>query len=104
MVGATSAFTAVVPLVIAPVFRRLSEALGATGPSLAASVLQGWIPITLGVLPLALVALALAVPQNVLRRRVLLLLAFALTVLATAVLLIALYGTLFAAAGAAGNP
>jgi hypothetical protein len=84
-------------------FRRLSESLGATGPSLAAWVLQGWVPVSLAVLPLAVLALALAIPQPLMRRRMLLVLAFALTVVAAGALLVALYGTIFAMAGAAAG-
>lgn len=93
----------IVPALIAPMFRRLSESLGATGPSLAAWVLQGWVPVSLAVLPLAVLALALAVPQPLMRRRMLLVLAFALTVVAAGALLVALYGTIFAMAGAAAG-
>ena len=67
-------------------------------------MLQGWVPVLLGFLPLGVVVVALAVPQPLMRRRVLLLIAFALTVLASAVLLFALYGTLFSVAGAAAGP
>ncbi len=93
-----------VPLLVVPMYRRLSESLGTTGPSFAGAVLQGWMPAALGLLPLALVAYALAVPQPLMRRRMVLVLAFALTVLASAVLLVALYGTLFQMAGAATGP
>lgn len=104
IVGGSALFALVVPLFIAPIFRRLSESLGATGPSFAASVLQGWVPVLLGFLPLGVVVVALAVPQPLMRRRVLLLIAFALTVLASALLLFALYGTLFSVAGGAAGP
>ena len=93
----------IVPALIAPMFRRLSESLGATGPSLAAWVLQGWVPGSLALLPLAVLVLALAIPQPLMRRRMLLVLAFALTVVAAGALLVALYGTIFAMAGAAAG-
>jgi hypothetical protein len=89
----------VVPLVVAPMFRRLSESVGAPAPSL----LQGWIPVALGLSPLALVAYALGVRQRLGRRRVFLVLAFALTVLAGAIFLVAFYGALFRMAGAAAG-
>ncbi|HSP20012.1 MAG TPA: hypothetical protein VLQ79_10875 [Myxococcaceae bacterium] len=104
VVGGSGAFGLLVPVLIAPMFRRLSDSLGSTGPSLASWVLQGWVPASIAVLPLAVLACALAVPRSVMRRRLLLLLAFALTVFATAVLLFALYGTLFSLAGAAAGP
>ena len=103
VVGASGLFALVVPVLIAPMFRRLSESLGATGPSAASSLLQSWVPAAVGSLPLVVLALALALPHPLMRRRVLILLAFALTVLASALLLFALYGTLFAAAGAAAG-
>ena len=93
----------IVPALLAPMFRRLSESLGATGPSLAAWVLRGWVPVSLAMLPLAVLAVALAVPQPLMRRRMLLVLAFALTVVAAGALLVALYGTIFAMAGAAAG-
>jgi len=104
VVGGSAAFGVLVPLLVAPMFRRLSESLGATGPSFARSVLQGWTPAALGLLPLLLVVWALAVPQRVGRRRALLLLAFAGTVVASGVMLFALYGTLFSLAGEAAGP
>lgn len=100
VVGGSGLMSLTVPLLVVPVYRRLSESLGATGPSFAGWALQGWVPPALGLLPLALVAYALAVRQPLMRRRMVLVLAFALTVLAGAVLLIALYGTLFGMAGA----
>ena len=93
----------IVPALLAPMFRRLSESLGATGPSLAAWVLRGWVPVSLAMLPLAVLAVALAVPQPLMRRRMLLVLAFALTGVAAGALLVALYGTIFAMAGAAAG-
>jgi len=104
VVAGSGAFGLLVPALVAPMFRRLSESLGATGPSFASWVLQGWVPVSLAVLPLAVLTFALAVPQPLMRRRMLLLLAFALTVLAAAALLFALYGTLFSIAGAAAGP
>ncbi|MGZ6133704.1 MAG: hypothetical protein ACXWK9_04560 [Myxococcaceae bacterium] len=104
VVAGSGAFGLLVPALIAPMFTRLSESLGATGPSLASWVLHGWVPVSLAVLPLAVLACALVVPQTVTRRRMLLLLAFTLTVFATAALLFALYGTLFSIAGAASGP
>ncbi|HUM11604.1 MAG TPA: hypothetical protein VLT82_11685 [Myxococcaceae bacterium] len=104
VVGGSGLLSLIVPLLVVPMFRRLSESLGATGPSFAGSVLQGWMPVALGLFPLALLVYALAVPQPLMRRRMVLVLAFALTVLASAVILIALYGTLFNLAGAATGP
>lgn len=103
VVAGSGGFGLLVPALIAPMFRRLSDSLGATGPSLASWVLHGWAPVVLGLLPLAVLTCALAVPLGVMKRRLLLLLAFALTVIATAVLLFALYGTLFSVAGAAAG-
>jgi hypothetical protein len=103
VVGGSGVLGLIIPALIAPMFRRLSESLGATGPSLAAWVLQGWVPVSLAVLPLAVLALALAIPQPLMRRRMLLVLAFALTVVAAGALLVALYGTIFAMAGAAAG-
>ncbi len=90
----------VVPIVVGPMFGRLSESLGSTPPAPGRWLLQGWIPLALGVGPLVLVGYALAVRQSIVRRRVVLVLAFALTVLAGVVLLFALYATLFSMAGA----
>ncbi|HVP60489.1 MAG TPA: hypothetical protein VMT11_08015 [Myxococcaceae bacterium] len=104
VVGGSGLLSLLVPLLVVPIFRRLSESLGATAPSLASSVLQGWTPVALGLFPVALVAYALGVRQPLIRRRLLLVLAFAVTVLASAVLLIALYGTLFNMAGAPMGP
>jgi hypothetical protein len=81
-------------------FGRLSESLGSPPPSPGRGLLQGWVPVALGVGPLVLVGYALAVRQSIIRRRVLLVLAFALTVLAGVVFLFALYTTLFSIAGA----
>jgi hypothetical protein len=103
LVAASGLVTLVLPLFVAPMFRRLSESLGATQPSAAGTLLHGWMPFGVGLLPLALVVYALVVPQRVMRRRMVLVLAFALTVLASAVLLFALYGTLFSMAGAAAG-
>lgn len=101
MLVAVSALASLaVPLVVVPMFQRLSESLGTTAPSLGRWLLQGWGPLALGLGPLALVCYAVGVRQSIVRRRVLLVLAFALTVLAGAVFLLALYGTLFSIAGA----
>lgn len=103
VVAGSGAFGVLVPALIAPLFRRLSDSLGSTAPSMSAWVLHGWVPAVLGVLPLAVLTAALAVPLRVTQRRMLLVLAFALTVVATAVLLVALYGTLFSLAGAGAD-
>jgi hypothetical protein len=103
LVVASGLVTLVLPLFVAPMFRRLSESLGATAPTMAGTLLQGWTPVAVGLVPLALVVYALAVPQPVMRRRLILVVAFALTVLASALLLFALYGTLFSMAGAAAG-
>jgi hypothetical protein len=93
--------TLAVPLLVAPMFRRLSESLGAAAPAVGGTALQGWIPLVVSLGPLALVVYAVAFPQPVMRRRLFLVLAFVLTILASAVLLIVFYGTLFSMAGAA---
>jgi len=103
VVGASGLFALAVPVFIAPVFRHLAESLGVTGSSLTSKLLQGWVPAVVGVLPLGVLGYALAVPQSLIRRRMFILLAFALTVLAGAILLVAFYGTLFATAGAAAD-
>ena len=103
LVAASGLFALAVPLFIAPVFRHLSESLGVSGSSLSSSLLQGWVPAVVGALPLGVLGFALAVPQSVMRRRILIVVAFALTVLAGVMLLFAFYGTLFAAAGAAAG-
>jgi len=103
IVAASGVITLLFPLFIGPMFGRLATSLGATAPSTGSWLLQGWVPLLLGVLPLALVAYALAVPLPLLRRRLLLAAAFALTILASVVLLFAVYGALFSMAGAAGN-
>jgi len=91
------------PLAVAPMFRRLSESIGAGTPGGFGRMLHGWLPLALGLAPLALVVYALAVPQPVGRRRLFLVLAFMLTVLAGGVFLVALYGALFSMAGAAAT-
>jgi hypothetical protein len=103
LVAASGLVTLVLPLFVAPMFRRLSESLGSAAPSTAGTLLQGWTPVAVGLIPLALVVYALVVPQRLMRRRLILVLAFALTVLASALLLFALYGTLFSMAGAAAG-
>ncbi len=104
VVGSSSLLGLVVPLIVAPMFRRLSTSLGGTETSLAARVLEGWTPAAIGLLPLALVVYAIAVPQPLMRRRLVLVVAFGLTVVVAAVLLFALYATLFSFAGAAAGP
>jgi hypothetical protein len=99
LVASSGVLSLVVPLTLAPMFRRLSESLGAP-PGTGVGLLQGWIPVVLGVAPLVLVAWALGVRQSLLRRRLILVVAFALTVLAGAVSLFALYGALFSMAAA----
>jgi len=100
LVAASALVSLVVPIVVAPMFGRLSESLGSPPPSPGRWLLQGWVPVALGVGPLVLVGYALAVRQSIIRRRVLLVLAFALTVLAGVVFLFALCTTLFSIAGA----
>lgn len=99
LVASSGLLSLVVPLTLAPMFRRLTESLGAP-PGTSVGLLQGWMPVALGVAPLVLVVWALAVRQTIARRRLLLVVAFALTVLAGAVSLIALYGALFSMAAA----
>jgi hypothetical protein len=99
LVTSSGLLSGVVPLVLAQMFRCLSESLGAP-PGASVGLLQGWIPVTLGVAPLVLVVWALGVRQSIGRRRLLLVVAFALTVLAGAVSLLALYGALFSMAAA----
>jgi len=103
VVSTSGLFALGVPLFVAPVFRRLGESLGAQAPSLPAALLQGWTPVLVGALPLALLAYGLVVRQSVARRRVALLLAFVLTVVECVVFLLALYATLFVAAGSAAG-
>jgi hypothetical protein len=99
MVGASGVGGLLFPLFVAPIFRRLSDALGGPTPSGAASFLQGWTPALLGLLPVALVVYALAVPQSLGRRRLVLVLAFALTIVESVVLLWGTYSALFNAMG-----
>jgi len=103
LVAVSGLVTGVLPLFVAPMFRRLSESLGAAAPSTAGTLLQGWTPVAVGLVPAVLVVYALAVRQPVMRRRMVLVLAFALTVVASALLLVALYGTLFSMAGGAAG-
>ena len=70
---------------------------------LGAVLLGGWLPVLVGALPLALVVLALGVRQGVGRRRMLLALAFVLTVVEALVLLIGMYGLMFTVVDAAGR-
>jgi hypothetical protein len=102
VVASSGLLSLAIPLAVGPAFRRLSDSLGATPPP--AGLLQGWIPLVVGLSPLGLMALALVVPQPLGRRRLMLVLAFALTVLAGALFLFALYGTLFSMAGAPTGP
>jgi hypothetical protein len=99
LVAGSALASVAVPLVVGPMFQRLSESLAAEAPSAGRWLLQGWIPLVIGVGPLLLVAYAVGVRQSIVRRRVVLVLAFALTVLAGAVFLLALYATLFSMAG-----
>jgi hypothetical protein len=99
LVASSGVLSLVVPFTLAPMFRRLSESLGAP-PGTGVGLLQGWIPAVLGVAPLVLVGWALGVRQSLTRRRLILVVAFALTVLAGAVSLFALYGALFSMAAA----
>jgi hypothetical protein len=99
MVGASGLGGLLFPLFVAPMFRRLSDALGGPAPSGAASFLQGWTPALLGLLPVALVVYALGVPQSLGRRRLVLVLAFALTIVESVVLLLGTYSALFNAMG-----
>jgi len=99
LVASSGLLSLVVPFTLGPIFRHLSESLGAP-PGSSPGLLQGWLPVTLGVAPLALVVWALGVRQSLGRRRLLLVVAFALTVLAGAVSLVAVYGALFRMAGA----
>jgi hypothetical protein len=104
VVATSGLFGMAVPLVIAPMFRQLGESLGVPASSLPTAVLQGWVPVLLGLLPLALLLYGLVVRQGVGRRRLFLVLAFLLTIVESVVFLFALYGTLFAAAAAPGGP
>lgn len=99
VVAGSGLLSLTIPLTVGPMFRRLSDSLGPTAPP-PGMLLQGWIPLALGLSPLGLVGYALAVPQPIGRRRLVLVLAFALTVLAGAVFLFAIYGALFRMAGA----
>ena len=103
LVSASGLFGLAFPLVVAPVFRRMGEQIGATPTGLGAVLLGGWVPVLLGVLPLGLLVVALAVRQGVGRRRLLLVLAFALTVVEAVVLLIGMYGLMFTVIDAAGR-
>ncbi|HZJ54053.1 MAG TPA: hypothetical protein VFD38_07935 [Myxococcaceae bacterium] len=104
LVAVSGLLSLALPLVVAPMFRRLSESLGAAAPGGLGGALQGWFPLVLGLAPLALVAYALAVRQPLTRRRLVLVLAFVLTVLAGGMSLVAVYATLFSMAGAATGP
>jgi hypothetical protein len=103
LVTASGAFGLAFPLLVAPVFRRMTEQLHATPSALGGVLLGGWLPLLLGALPLGLVGLAVGMPQTLGRRRVLLVLAFALTVLEAAVLLAGMYGLMFTVIDAAGS-
>jgi hypothetical protein len=99
LVGVSGLFGLAFPFFVSPVFRRLTDSLGAAPPTGILGLLQGWGPALAGLLPLAMVAYALIAPQSLARRRVLLLLAFALTVVESVVLLVSTYATLFRAMG-----
>lgn len=99
MVASSGLLSLIVPFTLGPMFRQLSESLGAP-PGSSGGLLQGWIPMALGIAPLVLVVWALGVRQSLGRRRLLLVVAFALTVLAGAVSLVAVYGALFSMAAA----
>ena len=103
LVTASGAFGVAFPLLVAPVFRRMTDELHATPTSLGGFLLGGWLPVVLGVLPLGLVAVAVGVPQSLGHRRVVLVLAFALTVVEAVVLLVGMYGLMFAVIDAAGR-
>jgi hypothetical protein len=86
------------PVLVWPIVRQMSEALG-TPPSTGASLLRGWAPAIFGLPPLLLVGYALLVPQRLARRRIALVVAFVLTIVESAAFLIAMYATLFTAMG-----
>jgi len=103
LVSASGLFGLAFPLIVAPVFRRMVEEIRATPSGLGAVLLGGWVPVFLGLVPLALLAVALAVRQSVGRRRLLLVFAFTLTVVEAVVLLIGMYGLMFTVIDAAGR-
>jgi hypothetical protein len=103
LVGASGLLGIAFPLLVLPLFRRVTEQLAARPTGLAGAMLGGWLPTILGALPLGLLVVALAVRQGLGRRRLLLVLAFALTVIEAVVLLAGTYGLLFTAMDAAGT-
>jgi hypothetical protein len=103
LVASSGLFGLAFPLFVAPVFRKMTEQMGASPIGLGAVLLGGWLPVLVGALPLALVVLALGVRQGLGRRRVLLGLAFVLTVVEALVLLIGMYGLYFNVIDAAGR-
>ena len=103
LVTTSGLFGLAFPLVVAPVFRRMSEQLAARPAGLAGILLGGWLPVILGLVPLGLLAVALAVRQTVGRRRLLLVLAFIFTVIEAVLLLLGMYGLMFTVIDAAGS-
>jgi hypothetical protein len=103
LVASSGLFGLAFPLFVAPVFRKMTEQMGASPIGLGAVLLGGWLPVLVGALPLALVVLALGVRQGLGRRRLLLGLAFLLTVVEALVLLIGMYGLYFTVIDSAGR-
>lgn len=103
LVTASGLFGAAFPLLVAPTFQRMTTQIGAAPGSLGGLLLGGWAPMLLGGVPLAVIVIALGLRQSLARRRVLLVLAFALTVMEAAVLLIGMYGLMFTVIDAAGS-
>ena len=103
LVTTSGLFGLAFPLVVAPVFRRMSDQLAARPVGLAGILLGGWLPVILGLVPLGLLAVALAVRQTVGRRRLLLVLAFIFTVIEAVLLLLGMYGLMFTVIDAAGS-
>jgi hypothetical protein len=99
LVGVSGLFGLAFPLFIGPVFRRLADSMGVAQPTGFFALVQGWAPAFFGLLPLTMVAYAVFVPQSLGRRRLVLLAAFALTVLESVVLLVSVYASLFNAMG-----
>jgi hypothetical protein len=103
LVASSGLFGLAFPLFVAPVFRKMTEQMGASPIGLGAVLLGGWLPVLVGAFPLALVVLALGVRQGLGRRRLLLGLAFLLTVVEALVLLIGMYGLYFTVIDSAGR-
>ena len=103
LVASSGLFGVAFPLLVAPLFRRMMEQLAARPAGLGGMLLGGWVPALLGLFPLGLVVVALAVRQSIGRRRLLLVLAFALTIVEAVVLLVGMYGLMFTAIDAAGS-